>query len=423
MTNLHKMALVRRFLRSRKGNIAIISALMMPAIVGFCGLAGETAYWYYRHRDIQGAADLAAFGGAAVLRSGSNSLTAITAASKADAVTNGWRQANGTIAVNWPPTSGSWQNQQSVQVILTENQTRIFSRLFNGSAAVPISVRSTATVLAAGKACILGLNNTLPGTVTFWGNSTTTLTNCNVMTNSSSPTGFMQGGSSTAWMPCAYSAGGEQSTAGLHLTSCGSVVQHHPRSVDPYKDVPAPTWSGCGSAPNTTAASNVTITNPDGVRCFNANTSFQGTVHFDPGVYVIDGASNADLLFGANSNISGSGVMFYLTNGANLDMVGTPHLALSAATSGTYSGLLFFGDRTQANATNKMLGDVASAVTGAIYFPSQRVEYLGNFTGSGGCTQVIADTIYYTGSGTFNSDCTAYGQQAAIVYGSISLVE
>src|SRR5262245_52637036 len=115
MTNLHRMALVRRFLRSRKGNIAIISALMMPAIVGFCGLAGETAYWYYRHRDIQGAADLAAFGGAAVLRSGGSS-TAIVSAATADAVTNNWRQASGTIQVNSPPTSGSWQNAQSVQV-------------------------------------------------------------------------------------------------------------------------------------------------------------------------------------------------------------------------------------------------------------------------------------------------------------------
>ena len=419
MTNLHKMALVRRFLRSRKGNIAIISALMMPAIVGFCGLAGETAYWYYRHRDIQGAADLAAFGGAAVLRSGGSS-TAITAASKADAVTNGWRQANGTIAVNWPPTSGSWQNQQSVQVILTENQTRIFSRLFNGSAAVPISVRSTATVVAAGKACILGLNNTAPNTVWFQGNSTATLTNCNVATNSNNALGFAQTGASTAWMPCAYSSGGEVHTAGLHLTNCGAVVQHHPRTVDPYAGVPAPTWSGCGSAPATAPAATVNITNPDGVRCFNANTDFKGTVNFEPGVYVISGG---ELLINSGTIATGSGVMFYLTNGATLNVRGGSTSTFTAKTSGTYAGLLFFGDRTQPTAINQLNGNATSSMTGAVYFPSQHVEFLGNYTGTNGCMQVVADTIKYTGNGTFASDCSGTGQQTIVVYGSISLVE
>jgi len=414
------MALVRRFLRSRKGNIAIISALMMPVIVGFCGLAGETAYWYYRHRDIQGAADLGAFGGAAVLRSGGNNSSAITAAAKADAVTNGWRQTNGTIQVNWPPTSGSWQNQQSVQVVLTENQTRYFSKLFNGNGTVPITVRSTATVLSAGPACILGLNNTASGTVTFWGNSTANLVNCNVATNSGNATGFMQGGSSTAWTPCVYSSGGEQHTAGLHLTSCGAVVQHHPKTVDPYKDVPAPTWAGCGSAPATAPASVTNITNPSGVRCLNAATNFQGTVHFDPGVYVISGGS---LLFNGSSVITGTGVTFYLTNGALLDVRGTSTTTLSAPTSGTYSGLLFYGDRTQASANNLVNGTNASTMTGAVYFPSQQITFNGNFSGVGGCTQVIASTITYTGNGTFNSNCSGAGMKNAIIYGAISLVE
>ena len=100
---------------------------------------------------------------------------------------------SGTIAVNSPPTSGSWQNAQSVQVNLTENQTRYFTKLFQGSGNVPISVTSTATVLTAGPACILGLNNSASGTVTFWGNSTANLTACNVATNSNSATGFLQG--------------------------------------------------------------------------------------------------------------------------------------------------------------------------------------------------------------------------------------
>jgi Flp pilus assembly protein TadG len=423
MTNLHRMALARRFLRSRKGNIAIISALLMPAIVGFCGLAGETAYWYYRHRDIQGAADLAAFGGAAVLRSGGSS-SQIVSTAKADAVTNGWRQANGTIAVNWPPTSGSWQNQQSVQVILTENQTRYFSKLFNGNGTVPISVRSTATVLVAGPACILGLNNTLADTVQFWGNSTATLTNCNVATNSSSPTGFSQSGASNAWMPCAYSSGGETHTAGLHLTSCGAVVQHHPKTDDPYKNVPPVAFD-----PASCAASN-----PQGVAvpllaqgCFNSMV-FQSNnpTILTGGNYVINGG-----IFQINSGADvrcipvppQTGCMFYFANNAHIDqMNGNAHIEMQAQTSGPYAGLAFFGARTNTWYENFFNGTNDSLINGAIYFPSQKVTFNGNFTGTGGCTQVIADQIRYTGNGTFNT-CSGYGMKTALVYGSVSLVE
>jgi Flp pilus assembly protein TadG len=417
------MALVRRFLRSRKGNIAIISALMMPAIVGFCGLAGETAYWYYRHRDIQGAADLAAFGGAAVLRSG-GSATAITAASKADAVTNGWRQANGTIQVNWPPTSGSWQNQQSVQVILTENQQRIFSRLFNGSAAVPISVRSTATVLVAGPACILGLNNGAANTVWFQGNSTTTLTNCNVATNSSNALGFAQTGGSTAWMPCAYSSGGETHTAGLHLTSCGSVVQHHPRTKDPYANVPAPQFNPADCAVNNTQ-NNAAVLNKG---CFNSMTfNSQNPTILTGGNYIVNGG---DFQINAGADVRcvpvppETGCMFYFANNANIDvMAGNAHVEMKAQTTGDYAGLAFFGARTNTWAANQFNGTIDSIINGAVYFPSQHVEFLGDFTGTNGCTQVIADTIKYTGNGTFSSNCTGYGMKTAMVFGAVSLVE
>jgi len=81
-------ARLRRFLRSREGNIAIISGLILPVIIGFCGLATETSYWYYRHRVIQGAADIAAYGAAIVRRGGGSEADAQTAAT-ADAIANG----------------------------------------------------------------------------------------------------------------------------------------------------------------------------------------------------------------------------------------------------------------------------------------------------------------------------------------------
>jgi hypothetical protein len=106
-----------------------------------------------------------------------------------------------------------------------------------------------------------------------------------------------------------------------------------------------------------------------------------------------------------------------------LQINGNATLNISAPTSGDYSGVVFYGDRTQLTAKNTINGNATSNVTGAIYFPSQEVDFLGNFSGNGGCTQVVADTIYYTGSATFSTNCTNKGIKTIPVPGSISLVE
>ena len=62
-------------------------------------------------------------------------------------------------------------------------------------------------------------------------------------------------------------------------------------------------------------------------------------------------------------------------------------------------------------------------MTGAIYFPSQDVRFLGNYGGNNGCLQVVADSIYYTGSATYHTDCTGAGMSSIQVPGSVTLVE
>jgi len=52
----HLFDRLARLIRNRAGNVAIIAALALPVMVGFFGLGSETAYWYFRDRDLQGAA-------------------------------------------------------------------------------------------------------------------------------------------------------------------------------------------------------------------------------------------------------------------------------------------------------------------------------------------------------------------------------
>src|SRR5690348_4408109 len=145
-----------RYCRSSRANIAIISALSMPCLVGFCGLGTDVGYWYYRQRVLQGAADVTAFDGALALSAGA-STSSITSGASGDASSNGWQSSNGSITVNTPPKSGNYQNANSVEVILTENEPRYFTNFFSNST-VKVSVRAVANYKLPGKACMLALD-------------------------------------------------------------------------------------------------------------------------------------------------------------------------------------------------------------------------------------------------------------------------
>ena len=62
-------------------------------------------------------------------------------------------------------------------------------------------------------------------------------------------------------------------------------------------------------------------------------------------------------------------------------------------------------------------------MTGAIYMPGQAVEYLGNFAGLSGCTQIVARTVSWSGSTAVEADCTAYGMRSLPVLHLVQLTE
>ncbi|TGV83448.1 hypothetical protein EN801_032265, partial [Mesorhizobium sp. M00.F.Ca.ET.158.01.1.1] len=62
-------------------------------------------------------------------------------------------------------------------------------------------------------------------------------------------------------------------------------------------------------------------------------------------------------------------------------------------------------------------------LTGAIYFSKQQVNYLGNFSGKNGCTQVVAHTIQWSGNSTINQDCSTLGMKDLPAAASVAIVE
>jgi hypothetical protein len=133
----------------------------------------------------------------------------------------------------------------------------------------------------------------------------------------------------------------------------------------------------------------------------------------------------------ANSNIAGSGVMFYNTFGATdkgpqsyspINIAATSTVNLSAPTSGTYTGILFFDDRSAPTGNPDSYGGGSSAVyQGTIYNRNNGITMYGNSSVSTQYTILIADTITMIGTSGFNDNYTSLAGGSPIK--QVSLVE
>jgi hypothetical protein len=353
---------------------------------------------------MQAAADAAAYAGALEKRSG-GSASEVTLVSELASSQNGFPKPQTTIQVNPASVNGGG----SVEVVLTDKAERFFTALFIASDPV-IVTRATASYTNASKACILALSPTASKAANFSGNSNLQLTGCSVMSNSNAADAFNIQGSALLRTTCAIAVGGAHTTSGLTQTECSAPLTNQPAAADPYADVVAPTPTGACKA---SSAKNETIS--QGRYC--NGLALKGDIVMEPGVYYIEGSSGFDV--NAQATVTGTGVTIYITGG-NAKINGGATVTLQAQTSGPQAGILFFGDRATSG-PNKFNGNASSKMTGAIYFAGGEVDYQGDFSGLNGCTQVIGNTVEWTGNTSISVDCSAYGMRDLPVGGKVKL--
>jgi Flp pilus assembly protein TadG len=403
-TRIRLMA--HRIFRGTSANVATIFALTLPIVVGAAGFGVETSYWYYNSLKLQATADAAAYAGALEKISGSDTPTIVAAATQS-AATNGL--GSGTIVVNTPPASGPNTAKKAVEVIVGQKLDRIFTSIFT-QGQVPEQARAVALITDASKACMLALDPTASQAALFSGSTNVKVTGCSVMANSIASDAIKLQGSAGLQADCLISGGGV-SLSNPVTTVCAAPITQALPAADPFADVPAPAASNpCQNANKPTLG--------PGTYC--NGLSLSGNVTLQPGVYVIQ---SGDFKVNANANVSGNGVTIYLAGASRVSMNGNATVSLSAPTSGTYSGVLMYGDRTSTGGQSTFNGTADSLLTGALYFPKQQVNYLGNFSGVNGCTQVVADLIQWSGNSTINQDCTSLGMRNIPATQSVALVE
>lgn len=391
------------------GNVAVVFALTLPVVVGGAGLGVETSYWYYSSLKLQATADAAAYAGALEKIAGSDT-AAITTAATQSATTNGL--GTGTIVVHTPPTSGPNTANKAVEVILNRNLDRIFTSIFV-QGQVPEKARAVALITDGAYACNIALNASASQAILFSGNTTPKQTGCVTMSNSIASDAIKLQGSATLQTDCLISVGGV-SLANTPTMVCKAPITQALPAADPYASLPTPTASNPCKNVNGNKTSQ---TLQAGTYC--SGMDLKGNVTLSPGVYVVEGS----LKVNANAVISGTGVTIFMSGSNTVSMNGNATVTLSAPTSGAYSGVLFYGDRTGSAAQSTFNGTASSLLTGAIYFPRQQVNYLGNFSGINGCTQVVADTIQWSGSTIIKQDCTSLGMKNMPAAQAVRIVE
>jgi len=404
------VAFARSFFSNHRANVATIFALSTPLVLGGAAFGVETGTWYFEQVKLQQMADTAAYAAAVDNRAGKTS-SVMQASAKSAATDNGFDATTDTLTLNTPPTSGNNQNTNSSEVLLTRTEQRFFTQFFDTTPVV-IKARAVATYISSANACILALDPSASQAVYFNGSATIKLVGCNVMADSISSSSVYSQGSSLLTVPCLMTAGDVSINANVSETSCSSPMTQLSPVADPFRTIAEPTVTGnCQNSNGNTLQ--------PGRYC--GGLSLNGTVNLKPGTYIIDGGT---FKTNGNATVTGTGVTFFLANNATISINGNSNMTLSAPTSGTYSGMLFFGSRSNSASTAITInGSNTSSMTGAIYFANQTVSYIGDFQGANGCTQIVARIIQWSGNSNLAADCSAYGMSPLPVGGVVKLVE
>ena len=198
------------------------------------------------------------------------------------------------------------------------------------------------------------------------------------------------------------------------------------------------TWEKKVTVTNYSYSGTVTTTPPDSAAVrpgtYAGGIKVACNTVFSTGVYWLDGGG---LQIDGNYTVTGSGVMFVLTNGAYIQINGGTNINLTAiqasdliargistSQANLLAGMLVFEDR-DSEGTNRNLinGNAATVLNGTMYFPKSNVDFAGTATVTSQCLMIAAATINITGNANMSTFCPAGSTEDTIVANTVSAVK
>lgn len=392
-------------------------ALMLAMLIGFSALGTEVVFVLYKQRQMQSAASSAALAGATALMTGHP--VDLTVEARAVAATAGFitGTAGTTVVINHPPLGGVYVGSAvAVEVVIGQPQTLPLSSLFY-SGPWNISVRAVATEGSSASACVLALDSSNATAVSIGNGSQVSLNQCGLAVNASGSSALSVTGGAVLNAKTVSISGSASVNNGGSINATNGIKTSQPVVADPYSGTPVPSASGCkhGSLPGNPltlgySAGTQTL-NPDGVYCGGLSMGNAAVVVMNPGVYIINGGSFS---VQGGVKLTGTGVTIVLTgsgnNYATVSIANGTTVNLTAPTTGSTAGLIFFQDPNAPNSSSDSFqGGASETLTGALYFPSQTVIYANGTASASPCTQLVAWHITFQGGASFNSSCANTG--------------
>jgi len=400
-------------LRDESGQTAVTAELGMLLVLGCVALGVEVGHLYNVRRQVQVAADAAAIAAALELQpcGGTSNCTVMQTAAQAALAENGLTGSSVAancsasassglvLTVNDPPcAAGSGDPNHGktgyVEVTVSEQAPTYFARIF-GINSMPVLARAEATRVGGGN-CVYALDPTSSNSISV-DLLAVVKSNCGFVDESTSQTAFGCNLLAAVNVSRISVTGGAESLL-CSVSPTPTTNATTPTPADPLAYLPKPAIPQCGvstSSPYYGSSSPLLIAgtavlDPSYAYCGGITILPTANVTFQPGTYVIKsnlgllGINPGGITIALGANVNGSGVTFYNYGPSGgvtflLPSVTLGAVNLTAPTSGTYSGVLFFqdpGDTTPAT----ILGDTSlnSDLEGAFYFPTARVSYAVN---------------------------------------------
>jgi hypothetical protein len=224
-----------------------------------------------------------------------------------------------------------------------------------------------------------------PSGTTLQVNGGTLTAACGILVNSTGSHALVANGGTITASAIDISGGDQISGASVNPAP----ITNAPSLTNPLSWVPTPTVGSCTST-NLVVTSNATL-NP-GTYCGGITVN-SGTATFNPGLYILEGGLQVN-----GGGITGNnGVTFYFQAGSVV-FNGSYSVNLVAPTTGTYAGILFFQNPSDASPAT-INGGPGSVFQGALDFPDAAVQLNGGNVAA--YTIVVSQSVQMNG-GSFS---------------------
>ncbi|MEX2220070.1 MAG: pilus assembly protein TadG-related protein [Phycisphaerales bacterium] len=368
-------------LATRRGMVAVWTAVLMVVLIGFMGLALDAGKMVNTGAQLSSTADGAALAGALYLGEGparvaeeAARVAALNSADGQPVVLDPADVVVGTFKDKVFTPGGEFPNAVRVTAQRTAARgsavTLNFGALF-GAAAADLTRTATAVVGGSALPGILVLDPSAAGALRLESNASIRVLDGSIQVNSSHACAARTESNARIYADSLNVVGGACLVRDTVTVNSGV-----PAMADPLASLPAPAFPA--PQPGVVLRNNETRRIGPGYYTGGLNTQGSSVLYLDPGIYILGGVG---LLLESSTRVVGDGVMIYITGTGRFEVNSSSTVILTPPDpavhtfpgASVFAGITIFQDR--ANAREASLNSASDAISGTMYLPAAPVSY------------------------------------------------